>query len=295
MWRSTTVRPKSRRDFPKLSIRDHFRDKRRVVIKIGSSSLVHRETGKLNLPKIEILTREVSDIRNQGRDVVVVSSGAISVGRAALGIGTLHSLKEKQACAAVGQVRLMMIYQKFFAEYGQTTAQILLTKQTMLDEESRTNARNTFEQLFSLGVIPIVNENDTVETYDIRFGDNDRLSAIVTALINADLLILLSDIDGLYSDDPKVNPDAGFIREVEFLDERMKSMAKATAGSAYGTGGMATKLAAAEIASAAGADMVIANAEDFRMIHRVLEGEDLGTVFHAHPHEYQLMDFLERI
>ncbi len=265
------------------------------MIKIGSSSLVHSETGRLNLPKIEILAREVADIRNQGKDVVVVSSGAIAVGRAAIGAGTLRSLKEKQACAAIGQVRLMMIYQKFFAEYGQTTAQVLLTKQTMTDRDSRVNARNTFEELFSLGVIPIVNENDTVETYDIRFGDNDRLSAIVTALINADLLILLSDIRGLFTDDPKQNPDAEFISEVEVLDEKLLAMAKGTTGSAYGTGGMATKLAAAEIASSSGADMIIAEAADFRILHRLLEGEDLGTVFHAHPHEFHLMDYLEKM
>lgn len=278
-----------------LSIREHLCDKRRVVVKIGSSSLVHKETGRLNFPKIEILAREVADIRNQGKDVVVVSSGAISVGKAAMGITKLHTLKEKQACAAIGQVRLMMIYQKFFSEYGLTCAQVLLTKQTMLDKESRVNARNTFEELFSLGVIPVVNENDTVETYDIRFGDNDRLSAIVTALINADLLVLLSDIKGLYTDDPKQNPNAEFISEVDVLDDQLKAMAKGTTGSSFGTGGMATKLAAAEIASAAGADMIIAEAEDFRILHRLLSGEELGTVFHAHPHEFHLMDYLQNM
>ena len=278
-----------------MSIRKHLKDKRRVVIKIGSSSLVHSETGRLDFPRIEILAREVADIHNQGKDVVVVSSGAIAVGRTALGLDTLHSLKQKQACAAVGQVNLMMIYQKFFAEYGQTTAQLLLTKQTMLDDESRRNARNTFEELFQLGVIPIVNENDTVETYDISFGDNDRLSAIVTALVNADLLILLSDIEGLYTDDPKRNPNARLIREVDLPDERLLHMAKNTTGSVYGTGGMATKLAAADIASAAGADMIIASAADFRILHRLMEGEDMGTIFHAHPHEFHLMDYLKNM
>ncbi len=278
-----------------MSIREHLKNRRRVVIKVGSSSLVHEETGGLNLPKIEILAREIADLKNQGKDVALVSSGAISVGKASMGLKSLHTLKEKQACAAVGQVLLMMVYQKFFSEYGQKTAQILLTKETMLDEVSRENARNTFEQLFSMGVVPIVNENDTVETYDIRFGDNDRLSAIVTALINADLLILLSDIRGLYTDDPRNNPEASFISEVDVLDEHFKSMAKGTTGSDFGTGGMSTKLAAAEIASAAGAEMIIADASDFRIIHKLIGGEDLGTIFHAHPHEFQLMDYLKRM
>ncbi len=276
-------------------IRDQLKHKQRIVIKIGSSSLIHAETGLLNFPKIEILAREVADIHNQGKDVVIVSSGAIAVGRAAMGIDKLHSLKQKQACAAIGQVRLMMIYQKFFSEYGLNTAQVLLTKQTMLDSESRDNARNTFEELFQLGVIPIVNENDTVETYDIRFGDNDRLSAIVTALIHADLLILLSDIRGLYTDDPKQNPDARFISYVDRIDEDLLSMAKSTTGSSVGTGGMSTKLSAAEIATAAGAEMIIALAEDFRILHRILGGEECGTLFKAHPHEFYLMDYLEKM
>ena len=165
----------------------------------------------------------------------------------------------------------------------------------MLSEESRSNAINTFEELFSLGVIPIVNENDTVETFDIRFGDNDRLSAIVTALIKADLLILLSDIRGLYTDDPKANPDAEFISCVDSLDESLTAMAKGSTGSRFGTGGMATKLAAARIAGAAGADMLIADASDFRIIHRLLEGEELGTLFRAHPHEFHLMDYIEHM
>ena len=275
--------------------RKQLKNKQRVVVKIGSSSLVHKSTGRLNLPKIEILVREVADLRNQGKDVVIVSSGAIAVGRTAMGISRLESLKQKQACAAIGQVSLMMIYQKFFSEYGQTTAQILLTKQTMLDGESRENARNTFEELFSLGVIPIVNENATVETYDIRFGDNDRLSAIVTALIHADLLILLSDIRGLFTEDPRRNPEAAFISEVDQIDDRIRAMADSSAGSDFGTGGMATKLAAAEIATAAGADMVIALSEDFRILHQIVSGEDVGTLFRAHPHEFFLMDYLEKM
>lgn len=256
---------------------------------------MHASTGRLNLPKIEILARELSDLRNQGKDVVLVSSGAISVGRAAMGLADLKTLKQKQACAAIGQVRLMMIYQKFFAEYGHTAAQLLITKQTMLDPESRRNARSTFEELLSLGVIPIVNENDTVETYDIRFGDNDRLSAIVTALVRADLLILLSDIDGLYTDDPREHPEAEFISEVDQLDENLMLMGKGSTGSRFGTGGMATKLSAARISTAAGADMIIASAADFRILHRLIDGERAGTIFRAHPHEFHLMDYLEKM
>ncbi len=278
-----------------MNIRGELKNKQRIVIKIGSSSLVHAETGRLNLPKIEILAREVADLHNQGKDVVLVSSGAVAVGKAAMGISTVTSLKQKQACAAIGQVKLMMIYQKFFSEYGQTTAQILLTKQTMLDPESRSNARNTFEELFDLGVIPIVNENDTVETYDIQFGDNDRLSAIVTALIKADLLILLSDIDGLYTDDPHTNPNAAFIDEVREITDDLRKMGKNSSASGLGSGGMSTKIAAGDIATSAGADMIIANAKDFRIIHRLIDGEGLGTLFCANPREMLIVDYLKQM
>ena len=187
----------------KVSKREHLKNKKRVVIKIGSSSLVHHETGRLNFPKMEILVREVADLHNKGVSVVLVSSGAIAVGKAAMGITEVTSVQAKQACAAIGQVRLLSIYQKFFAEYGLNSAQILMTKDTFTDTESRRHARNTFEQLLAMGVIPIVNENDTISTAEIEFGDNDRLSAVVAALIGADLLLLMSDIDGLYTDDPR--------------------------------------------------------------------------------------------
>ena len=279
-----------------LDIRQTLKNKNRIVIKIGSSSLVHSETGKLNFTKMEILAREVSDLHNQGKDVIIVSSGAIAVGRSAMGIERLHSLQEKQACAAIGQVRLMMIYQKLFSEYGQTTAQILMTKKTVTDGESRVHARNTFNQLFKMGIIPIVNENDSVATYDIEFGDNDRLSAVVAALVKADLLLLLSDIDGLYTDDPHKNPDAVFISEVDHLDSHFMKMAKGTTGSGFGTGGMATKLIAAEIATSTGSDMVIANADDFRIIHRIIEGEHVGTIFMNHPREeFYWVDYLQNM
>lgn len=279
------------------SIREILKDKKRIVIKIGSSSLTHPETGALNLTKLEVLVREISDLHNMGKDVVVVSSGAIAVGRRAAGLGHRPSeTKEKQACAAIGQARLMMIYQKLFSEYNQLAAQILMTKRTVMDNLSRFNALNTFRELLKLGAIPIVNENDTVSTYEMQFGDNDTLSAIVAALIDADLLLLLSDIDGLFTDDPNSNPNAELIHVVEKLDDHLLKMGKSTSTSDVGTGGMASKLTAAKLASAAGTDMVIANGEDFRNIHRVIEGQDCGTLFLSHKKdEFYLMDYLEKM
>lgn len=279
------------------SIREILKDKKRIVIKIGSSSLTHPETGALNLTKLEVLVREISDLHNMGKDVVMVSSGAIAVGRRAAGLGHRPSeTKEKQACAAIGQARLMMIYQKLFSEYNQLAAQILMTKRTVMDNLSRFNALNTFQELLKLGAIPIVNENDTVSTYEMQFGDNDTLSAIVAALIDADLLLLLSDIDGLFTDDPNSNPNAKLIHVVEKLDDHLLKMGKNTSTSDVGTGGMASKLTAAKLASAAGTDMVIANGEDFRNIHRVIEGQDCGTLFLSHKKdEFYLMDYLEKM
>lgn len=279
------------------SIREILKDKKRIVIKIGSSSLTHPETGALNLTKLEVLVREISDLHNMGKDVIVVSSGAIAVGRRAAGLGHRPSeTKEKQACAAIGQARLMMIYQKLFSEYNKLAAQILMTKRTVMDNLSRFNALNTFRELLKLGAIPIVNENDTVSTYEMQFGDNDTLSAIVAALIDADLLLLLSDIDGLFTDDPNSNPNAELIHVVEKLDDHLLKMGKSTSTSDVGTGGMASKLTAAKLASAAGTDMVIANGEDFRNIHRVIEGQDCGTLFLSHKKdEFYLMDYLEKM
>lgn len=279
-----------------MGIREKLKEKKRIVIKVGSSSLMHKETGRLDLTKLEVLVRELADIRNQGRDVVLVSSGAIAVGRTSMGLNEIQTLREKQACAAIGQAKLMMIYQKLFAEYGQTAAQVLMTKNTMVDGENRLNAKNTFEELFALHAIPVVNENDTIATYEIEFGDNDTLSAVVSALVDADLLILLSDIDGLYTDDPHTVKEARLISEVDALDERYLKMAKSSTGSSMGTGGMATKLTAAQIATAAGADMVIANAKDFHIIHRILNGLDKGTIFKSNPkEEFFLIDYLEKI
>lgn len=278
-----------------MAFRDYIKDKKRIVIKIGSSSLTHKETGKIDYTKLEVLVRELCDLRNQGKDVVLVSSGAIAVGKQAVMADAKGDdpIAVKQACAAIGQARLMMTYQKIFAEYNQIAAQVLMTKNTILDDLNRFNATNTFSELLKLGVVPIVNENDTVATYEIEFGDNDTLSAVVAALVDADLLILLSDIDGLYTDDPNTNPDAKFISEVTELTEELMDMGKETTGSKVGTGGMNTKLSAAKIATSAGMDMIIANASDIRIIHRIMDGREYGTVFRANKDEsFLIQDYL---
>ncbi len=268
-------------------LREALKDKKRIVIKIGSSSLMHEETGRMNLNKIEKMVRILVDIKNSGKEVVLVSSGAIAVGKNAIGLHDRpDELPVKQACAAIGQAKLMMVYQKIFAEYSTIAAQVLLTKNTILNDVSRINAENTFKELLHMGVIPVVNENDSVSTYEIEqvqsFGDNDRLSAIVASIIGADLLILLSDIDGLYTDDPNSNPDASFIGLVERIDSRLMNMGKKTSGSSVGTGGMAAKLIAAQIANNSGADMVITNGNDIENIQRVINGESVGTLFVQH-------------
>ena len=277
-----------------MQVNDYFKYKRRIVVKIGSSSLQHGLTGRTDLGKMERLVRELVNLRNQNVDVCLVSSGAIPAGAMALGLGKKPSdIVTKQACAAVGQARLMMIYQRLFSEYNQTAAQVLITKNNMLDELSRSNTANTFSELFRFGVIPIVNENDTVSTYEMRVGDNDTLSAIVASLTGADLLILLSDIDGLYTDDPRKNMNAKLIERVEHIDDALLRMAKGSTGSSVGTGGMATKLTAAQIATRSGADMIIANGADVGIIRRIFEGTFTGTFFAAHKEsDFDLSTFI---
>ena len=279
-----------------MNIRETLKEKNRIIIKIGSSSLTHPQTGALDLTKLEILIREICNIRNMGKDVILVSSGAIAVGSRSIGFhGKPQRLEEKQACAAIGQAQLMMIYQKLFSEYGYMAAQVLMTKNTITNDESRANAYNTFQELLKLGAIPIVNENDTVSTYEIQFGDNDTLSALVASLVGADLLILLSDIDGLFTDDPHKNPKAKFIHIVEKLDEKLMSMGKGTS-SLVGTGGMSTKLSAAKIATTSGADMIIANGENFHIIHKLLQGRDYGTLFLGKKdHTFSLEEYLHSL
>ena len=210
--------------------REKLKDKKRIVVKIGSSSLQHAATGELDYGKMDVFVRELCNLKNQGKEVVLVTSGAVAAGRKAVGISKQqqeaceNSMAIKQACAAIGQARLMLIYEKLFAEYNQLTAQILMTKYTIMDKVSNENAHNTFAELLKMGVIPIVNENDTVATDELGIGDNDTLSAIVANLVGADLLILLSDIDGLYSDDPRKNKDAKFIHLVENLTKEYEDM-----------------------------------------------------------------------
>lgn len=242
------------------------------------------KTGELNLTKMERLVRELCEQKNQGRDVILVSSGAIAVGRKTVQVVPMDSdIPLKQACAAIGQARLMMIYERLFAQYNHLTAQILMTMHTMTENSSRTNAQNTFSKLLELGVIPVVNENDTVATHEVldTFGDNDFLASVVCALTGADLLILLSDIDGMYTDDPHVKKDAKFIPVIEKLDDKYKKMAKSTTGTGIGTGGMNAKLNAALVATSSGADMVIANGKDVSVIHKIMEGRNYGTLFLA--------------
>lgn len=276
-------------------MRLQIKDKKRIVFKVGTSTLTHEETGALDLVKMEKFVRILTDLHNQGKEIVVVSSGAIGVGRKTL------SLKErpqerslKQACAAVGQIRLMTVYQKLFSEYNQNTAQILMTKVTIANDTSRHNAQNTFRELLNMGVIPIVNENDTVATDEIDFGDNDYLSAIVSAIVKADLLVLLSDINGLYTDDPNKNKDAKLIPLVERITDEMLEMAKGPT-SDVGTGGMSSKLGAAGIANDAGADMIIINGEDMENLNKLLAGEEIGTLFTAHKtRHFHLKNYLDR-
>lgn len=288
--------------------RGPLKEKQRIVVKIGSSSLQHAQTGDLDYIKLEKLVRELCDIRNQGKDVILVTSGAIAVGRKAVSAaGTRppadNPLSYKQACAAVGQARLMMTYQKLFAEYNQIVAQILMTKNTIVDSHNRFNAHNTFTELLHMGIIPIVNENDTIATYEIQIGendtligDNDTLSAVVAALVGADLLVLLSDVDGLYTDDPRKNPGAKRISLVEELTEEYIRMGKASTGSNVGTGGMNTKMIAARIAGSAGTDMIIADSRDVGVLHRLMDDGQEGTLFKAHPDPgFDLPDFLENL
>lgn len=267
--------------FPKgeFSVRKkHLKGIKRVVVKVGSSTLTH-PTGLLNLEKIDSIARQLADLQNMGYEVIMVTSGAIGAGVGRLSMTERpKNMPEKQAAAAVGQSVLLHMYQQVFSEYGKITGQILLTRSDLSDRRRFINARNTFKALISLGVIPIVNENDAVVVDEIRVGDNDTLSAHVSSLIEADLLIILSDIDGLYDGDPRKKTDAKLIFEVSKIDDELRGLAGG-AGSKHGTGGMATKIKAAEIATAAGCSMVIANGEIEGIIKRVVTGEEIGTIF----------------
>ncbi len=263
-------------------------NKQRIVIKVGTTTITHEETGNINLGKLEKFVRILTNLRNKGKEVIVVSSGAVGIGRNVLGLEHKPETEAaKQACAAVGQGRLMMIYEKLFNEYSQLTGQVLLTKESVTNEECRRNARQTFHELLRMKVVPIVNENDAISVDEMsygNFGDNDTLAAFVAELVDADLLILLSDIEGLYTDDPRKNPNARFIHTVTGIDKELEKMAKGASGD-RGTGGMATKITAAKIATAAGADMVIANGKNIYTINDIMSGKKVGTLFLAGSHE----------
>ena len=250
----------------------------RIVIKIGTSTLTHA-TGHLNIRRVEQLCKVISDIKNSGHQVILVSSGAIGMGVGKLGLRQKPSdIPTKQAAAAVGQCELMYIYDKLFAEFHHTVAQLLITGEDIGNEKRHRNFRNTLNRLLELDALPILNENDTVATDEIVIGDNDTLAAIVAESVQADKLILLSDIDGLYTADPHKNPDARLIHRVSKLDDSIYALAGVSAG-LQGTGGMITKLRAAQICMSCGCSMVIANGRRPENLYDILEGKDIGTTF----------------
>ena len=257
----------------------NIKDCRRITVKIGSSTLTHSATGRLNIRRIEALVRVLSDIKNAGKEVTLVSSGAVAAGVAKLGLSPAkRTLAEKQALAAVGQTELMRLYERLFASYGHSVGQILMTKDVVDDSHRLELVKNTFTQLYDFGCVPIVNENDSVSSEELQFGGNDTLSAYVAIVCGSDLLINLSDIDGLYDSDPRKNPDAKLIPVVEKIDEKIISYAGG-AGTDRGTGGMATKLKAAKIAGDVGIPMIIMNGRDPERLYSILDGEHLGTYF----------------
>ncbi len=262
------------------NIRKALQHSNRIVVKVGTSTLTY-DTGKINFTRIDKLARVLSDLSNQGREVILVTSGAIGVGVDKLKMKEKPvSIPEKQAVAAVGQCELMHVYSKLFADYSHIVAQILLTKDVIEEEQRRENVENTFEALMQKGIIPIVNENDSVSVDEIKFGENDTLSAIVAKLINADLLIILSDIEGFYNSDPRKNPDAKMISIIEEITPAIEKSAGG-AGSKRGTGGMATKVIAAKIATEANVNMVIASGKNPDIIMDIVNGKDVGTLFVA--------------
>jgi len=255
-------------------------EKKRIVVKVGTSSLTH-SNGKINIRRIEKLIRVLSDIVNSGTEVCFVSSGAIGVGVGKLGLKDKPTdTRGRQAASSVGQCELMFIYDKFFSEYNHIIAQLLITKSDVDSSERRENLINTFNKLFEFGAIPIVNENDSIAVDEIVYGDNDNLSAIVAKLINADLLIILTDEDGLFDKNPSEFPDAKLISQVDKIDEKIISIASPN-GSHLGTGGMATKVQAAKAATEAGIETVVMNGSNPEKLYDILEGKNTGTIFKA--------------
>jgi glutamate 5-kinase len=265
-------------------MRERLKNARRIVIKVGTSTLTHK-TGKINFSIMDRLARVISDLANDGKDVVLVTSGAIGVGAGRLNLTEVpKTVREKQAAAAIGQCELMHLYSKFFSEYGRIVAQILLTQDVVGNGMSRENVINTFECLLEKGVIPIVNENDSVSVFEIQvgqhdtFSENDTLSALVSKLITADLLVILSDIDGFYEGDPRKNSGVKMLSIVEEITPEIEKYAGGV-GTVRGTGGMKTKLEAARIATGAGVDVALVNGEHPEIIMDVINGENVGTLF----------------
>ena len=261
----------------------------RIVVKVGTSTLAHA-TGRLNIQRMERLCKVLSDLKNAGHEIILVSSGAIGMGVGKLSLSARpKDMPTKQAAAAIGQCELMYIYDKLFSEYNHIVAQLLITAPDLAEGGSRkAHFHNTLARLLELGVLPVINENDTVSTDEIVIGDNDTLSAIVSATVSADLLILLSDIDGLYDCDPRRDPDAKLIETVPVIDARILSLA-GDKGSELATGGMVTKLHAAQIATAAGCEMVIANGEKPEVLYDIVDGKRVGTRFLIPKSEEELL------
>lgn len=266
--------------------REVLKKAKRIVIKVGTSTITYAN-GKRNFSQIDRLAREISDLQNQGKEMILVTSGAVAVGVDRMGLpGKPKTIPGKQAAAAVGQGVLMHTYEKFFADYGQIVAQVLITKTEAIDRHRYTNTRNTFMELMRQRVIPIVNENDVVALDELKIGDNDNMSALVAGIVDADLVIILSDVDGLYTANPQTHPDAVIVPEVAEITPEIEASAGGV-GSARGTGGMATKIQAAKAATSSGIHLVIASGTEKNAITRVLQGEELGTLFVSRENRLQ--------
>lgn len=266
--------------------REALKKAKRIVIKVGTSTITYAN-GKRNFSQIDRLAREISDLQNQGKEMILVTSGAVAVGVDRMGLpGKPKTISGKQAAAAVGQGVLMHTYEKFFADYGQIVAQVLITKTEAIDRHRYTNTRNTFMELMRQRVIPIVNENDVVALDELKIGDNDNMSALVAGIVDADLVIILSDVDGLYTANPQTHPDAVIVPEVAEITPEIEASAGGV-GSARGTGGMATKIQAAKAATSSGIHLVIASGTEKNAITRVLQGEELGTLFVSRENRLQ--------
>ena len=268
------------------SCREALKKAKRVVVKVGTSTITYA-TGKRNFSQIDRLARELSDLQNQGKEMILVSSGAVAVGVDRLGLPAKPStIPGKQACAAVGQGVLMHTYEKLFADYGQIVAQVLITRTEAIDRHRYTNCRNTFMTLLQQGVIPIVNENDVVALDELKIGDNDNMSALVAGIVDADLVIILSDIDGLYTANPATHPEATLVHTVPEITPEIEASAGGV-GSSRGTGGMATKIQAAKAATNSGIQLVIASGTEKNAIPRILQGEEIGTLFVSRENRLQ--------